>query len=1268
MGVAGLDVTLEFTREPQDVVAVRSKPLVLQCAVSNSAPGPVNITWTHEGEPLPLVNDSRRYLLPNGSLYFRKVLWKRGGPQQEGPTDQGLYRCMARNSVGALVSRSAHLRVATLSHDFSQTPYNTTTEEDDIARFMCQIESVPKAMVSWERNGKPLPHNSRYFTLDSGVLYITKVQHSDAGTYRCVATNLLTKKSRYSSEGHLEVVPKSPFIRLPQFISVSSAMIETHAGANVTLDCAATGLPIPELTWTFLPRVPDGKLHPITNTSRNGLNVVTLHHVTPGQTGTYTCTASVAHDKLITPITQMVLLEVLEAPLFIKVPTSQVYLTAKTVRFECDVKDNRTTEIVWLKDGKQLQINGRIKQRPSELVLSNTVTDDSGLYQCLAYNRVGESWVAGRLLVNMSRIQPEPPQGLTCYTLSDSAVRLECKEPAKPQNNITAYTIHYLPTDGGEERQEVSINCSFLVHKLSAFTNYTFYVRAYSSKSASDQSKRTKCQTGEGVPQAAPQLSLKATSPISLRAMWMPLSKEKAQGVVTEYKIQWRRKGQASSRVEQLRGDVTDYTITGLHPGKKYQVRVLAATSKGWPIQADEFEWQDLEMPSYGSQHVPQAPTVHLTVVNATSIEVTWSMSSEDMYKPDGFILYYRKMSNEKFGPISLASNTTQYLLGNLEPDCWYEVTVQGYNNEGVGDLGLKAIHTLPARGSTDGTSNPFLGLEPPTNLEAEPTSPTSINLTWTSSQSTMNVSYYTVCYGLVQSTRTVNTSVYSYVSSTSQGVEVTGLTPYTLYEFKVRSHDHNNQYGPYSQKVECHTLEDVPSAVLDVQWSPLNSSTVRISWKEPQRSNGVIKNYELLVRGYAGSQHSVHCVNVSNSKLNTEVTDLEPNTRYLVTVRAVTRAGMGPPSASVTVTIPVVPPPGIPASVRPPSTHNPKTDQHLGIVVGVAIGVGFIILCAMAVMWRRRCMKSASAECSSTATTCGGHQVNGNGYYKEWDRSATGHGRIMAAPSESHELDYFVTAVTTNIPCDDNTDHLDTKGGYPNGQVNGLMHPLLTNGRIPNGQVSRDWCNVRIIENPQFTHGESVDSQQRLLLPVKTHTSHMQSDRRSGAGEEEVQLLSEHHVPLITLRGEEVPLQREASHGVAADSSSNVWDGTEDTSSADIRVSDLPINSTQVTDMDVSSDGGILHGRGNQSSQQKQEQHSQQHSPHHHHHHPHQQHQNNSSYNSHSQGSTSLHHIDHITGTTATRSQFHPPLVQKSSSATTVTPQAELLHPTASP
>lgn len=64
-----------------------------------------------------------------------------------------------------------------------------------------------------------------------------------------------------------------------------------------------------------------------------------------------------------------------------------------------------------------------------------------------------------------------------------------------------------------------------------------------------------------------------------------------------------------------------------------------------------------------------------------------------------------------------------------------------------------------------------------------------------------------------------------------------------------------------------------VPSAVLDVQWRVLNSSTVRVSWKEPQHTNGMIKNYEIsFVRGLSGSQNNVHSFNVSNSKLSTEV------------------------------------------------------------------------------------------------------------------------------------------------------------------------------------------------------------------------------------------------------------------------------------------------------------------------------------------------------------------------------------------------------------
>jgi hypothetical protein len=117
--------------------------------------------------------------------------------------------------------------------------------------------------------------------------------------------------------------------------------------------------------------------------------------------------------------------------------------------------------------------------------------------------------------------------------------------------------------------------------------------------------------------------------------------------------------------------------------------------------------------------------------------------------------------------------------------------------------------------------------------------------------------------------------------------------------------------------------------------------------------------------------------------------------------------------------------------------TDRKHTDQiilyvHTGIVVGVAIGVGCIVLCAVAIVWRRRCIKSASPECSGTAagTSCGpgGLHANGNGYYREWDRCTASHAHTVADPSENHEMDYFAAAVTTNIPSDSNADHLDTK------------------------------------------------------------------------------------------------------------------------------------------------------------------------------------------------------------------------------------------------
>lgn len=96
--------------------------------------------------------------------------------------------------------------------------------------------------------------------------------------------------------------------------------------------------------------------------------------------------------------------------------------------------------------------SGRVKLR-KELVLSNTVSNDSGVYQCVASSAAGVAWAAARLTVNVSRGQPRPPSHLVCTTLSSSSVLLIWEQPIP--TSLKAFTIHYLPSG------ECGLGCCF---------------------------------------------------------------------------------------------------------------------------------------------------------------------------------------------------------------------------------------------------------------------------------------------------------------------------------------------------------------------------------------------------------------------------------------------------------------------------------------------------------------------------------------------------------------------------------------------------------------------------------------------------------------------------------------------------------------------------------------------------------------------------------------------------------------------------------------
>lgn len=95
---------LAFIKEPNDVIAVRDRPLMLDCQVEGE--GPISITWRRNG--VPVETGRRAAVLANGTLLIRNFSKRR----ESNETDAGEYDCAAQNRYGMLISRKARVQLA----------------------------------------------------------------------------------------------------------------------------------------------------------------------------------------------------------------------------------------------------------------------------------------------------------------------------------------------------------------------------------------------------------------------------------------------------------------------------------------------------------------------------------------------------------------------------------------------------------------------------------------------------------------------------------------------------------------------------------------------------------------------------------------------------------------------------------------------------------------------------------------------------------------------------------------------------------------------------------------------------------------------------------------------------------------------------------------------------------------------------------------------------------------------------------------------------
>ncbi|XP_076146759.1 brother of CDO [Alosa pseudoharengus] len=374
-----------FTEEPRSVVQKLGGMVTLRCS---ALPPHANISWRLSGRVL--FDDDYAELgvvTQPGSLVIASL----------SNQTLGRYQCVASTAVGSCASVPANVTAAKL-RDFEpddQQQQEIEVDEGNTAVIECHLpESQPKAQVRYSVKQEWLETSKgNYLIMPSGNLQIANATQDDEGPYKCAAYNPVTQEVKTStSADRLRIRRSTSEAARIIYPPDSSRSIMVTKGQRLVLECVASGIPTPQVTWAK-----DGQDLRHHNNTRFLLSNLLIDTTTESDSGTYVCHANNGIG-LPSGATVQYEVQVFEPPQ-VRVELQQPEAVwGDTVRFVCQVRGKPTPSVVWLHNARPLAPSPRHRLSQRTLRVTTVGPQDDGVYQCLAENGVGSSQAAARLL------------------------------------------------------------------------------------------------------------------------------------------------------------------------------------------------------------------------------------------------------------------------------------------------------------------------------------------------------------------------------------------------------------------------------------------------------------------------------------------------------------------------------------------------------------------------------------------------------------------------------------------------------------------------------------------------------------------------------------------------------------------------------------------------------------------------------------------------------------------------------------------------------
>ncbi|XP_041778522.1 tyrosine-protein phosphatase Lar isoform X3 [Anopheles merus] len=772
-------------------------------------------------------------------------------------------------------------------------PVNQGVRVGGVATFFCAARGDPQPTVIWRKNSKKIMMTqSRYTVYDANGVSMLRIEPVRAGRddapYECVAENGVG--DAVSAEATLTVYEgdKTPagFPVIKQFPTIR--VIET--GHTAVMQCKATGSPPPKIYW-----LKDMKRVDMTNPrySINSEGSLQIDNSEESDMGKYEC---VAENSIGTEHTK-------PTPLYVKVrrvpptfsrPPEPVYevMLGANLTLTCVAVGSPMPSVKWRK-GVDQDLTPENDVPVGRNVLELTDIRVSTNYTCIAQSSLGV--IEATSLVKVQSL-PAAPTDVTISEVTATQVRLEWSY--KGPEDLQYYVIQYKPKNANQAFSEISgiITMFYVVRTLSPYTEYEFYVIAVNNIGRGPPSlpaTTTTGETGSKMESAPRNIEVKPLSSSTMLITWEP--PETPNGQVTGYKVYYTtnpNQPEASWDSQMETNDMT--TISELTPHAIYTIRVQAFTSMGAGPLSNPVQVK-------AQQGVPSQPSnFRATDVGETAVTLQWSRPTHSGENIVHYELYWNDTyANEQHH--QRIPNTETYTLSSLYPDTLYYFWLSARSQRGEG----ATTPPIPVR------TKQYVPGAPPRNVTVEATSPTTINVSWLPppvERSNGAIVYYKVFF--VEVGRSDSEATVTTLNSTS--IVLDELKRWTEYKIWVLAGTSVGD-GPRSYPYTVRTHEDVvkmPGDPQDVKASPVNSTTIYVTWKPPKEKNrnGIIRGYHIHVqemkeegKGLLNEPMKFDVVD----GLEYNVTGLQPDTKYSVQVAALTRKGDGDRSAPISVKTP---------------------------------------------------------------------------------------------------------------------------------------------------------------------------------------------------------------------------------------------------------------------------------------------------------------------------------------------------------------------------